>query len=672
MLKKVPLKKTHRITLVVVVIALVGILLTVLDGQHLASASISHPMDPLTTEELSAVTMTLAKENLVGATDLYSLITLEEPPKEEVLKWRPGDPVPRLAFAIVKKGPETFEALVDTIRGKVLSWKQVEDVQTGLLPTVEWNLVQTIVRGNQEWQAAARKRGIENFREVICVPNTVGYFGIAEEEGRRLVKVVCYSSSGSNNYWGRPIEGLIAVVDLNARELVRLIDTGVVPVPTAPVDFDENSVGSLREAPNPISITQSEGPSFKVAGHMVDWQKWQFHFRMDPRLGPVVSLVRYNDNGNLRSILYQGSLSEMFIPYMDPDVGWYFRTFMDAGEEGMGRMAVALQPGLDCPANAVFFDAAFADDQGKPYTQANAACLFERYAGDIAWRHYDSVTGQNEVRIQTDLVLRSISSVGNYDYIFDWIFRQDGTIKIALGATGIPLVKAVGSRTLAEDQSGLDTAYGHQVTDNTVAINHDHFISYRLDLDVDGQQNSFVYEPLTPERLDGQSPRKSIWVLDSHTAATEEDAKLQINIQRPALWRVINPNVIGPMGYPVSYQLEPQANAVSLLSPDDFPQQRAGFTDFNLWVTPYNPQERYAAGTYPNQSKGGGGLPAWTNANRPIQNTDLVLWYTLGFHHVVRAEDWPVLPTTWSEFEIRPFDFFQRNPALDIPASEDK
>ena len=169
-----------------------------------------------------------------------------------------------------------------------------------------------------------------------------------------------------------------------------------------------------------------------------------------------------------------------------------------------------------------------------------------------------------------------------------------------------------------------------------------------------------------------KAPRKSIWVLDSRTAATEEDAKLQINIQQPALWRVINPNVIGPMGYPVSYQLEPQANAVSLLSPDDFPQQRAGFTDFNLWVTPYNPQERYAAGTYPNQSKGGDGLPAWTSANRPIQNTDLVLWYTLGFHHVVRAEDWPVLPTTWSEFEIRPFDFFQRNPALDIPASEGK
>src|ERR1041385_2610032 len=232
MIKKVSLKKTHRIMLVIVVLALVGILLTVLDRQHLASAANSHPMDPLTAEEIAAVTRTLAKENLVGATDLYSLITLQEPPKEEVLKWKPGDLVSRLAFAIVKKGSETFEATVDAIGGKVLSWKEVEGVQTGLLPTVEWNLVQTIVRGNQEWQAAARKRGIENFREVICVPNTVGYFGIAEEEGHRLVKAVCYSTAGSNNYWSRPIEGLIAVVDLNARELVKLIDTGVVPVPT--------------------------------------------------------------------------------------------------------------------------------------------------------------------------------------------------------------------------------------------------------------------------------------------------------------------------------------------------------------------------------------------------------------------------------------------------------
>ena len=95
--------------------------------------------------------------------------------------------------------------------------------------------------------------------------------------------------------------------------------------------------------------------------------------------------------------------------------------------------------------------------------------------------------------------------------------------------------------------------------------------------------------------------------------------------------------------------------------------QRAGFTDHHIWVTPYDPQERYAAGTYPNQSAGDEGLPTWTSANRPIENTDLVLWYTLGFHHAPRAEDWPVTPTIWNECELRPFDFFDRNPALDLP-----
>ena len=119
----------------------------------------------------------------------------------------------------------------------------------------------------------------------------------------------------------------------------------------------------------------------------------------------------------------------------------------------------------------------------------------------------------------------------------------------------------------------------------------------------------------------------------------------------------------------MSYQLAPQTNAVSLFDPNDFPQRRAGFTDFHLWVTPYSARERYAAGTYPNQSRGGEGLPRWVSQDRVIQNTDIVLWYTLGLHHVVRAEDWPVLPTRWTGFELRPFNFFPANPALDLPKS---
>jgi primary-amine oxidase len=113
----------------------------------------------------------------------------------------------------------------------------------------------------------------------------------------------------------------------------------------------------------------------------------------------------------------------------------------------------------------------------------------------------------------------------------------------------------------------------------------------------------------------------------------------------------------------------PGATAKSILSGDDPVQRIGAFSEHQFWVTPYNEAERYAAGTYPTSSDANDGLAVWTRANRTIANTDIVGWYTLGFHHITRAEDWPVMPTMWHEFAIRPFHFFKRNPVLDLPKS---
>ncbi len=641
-------------------------LIGTLGGQRLSAEPATHPLDPLTAEEYAAAVAVLKAADRINDDSRYPLITLHGPAKAEVLRWKAGDPVHREAFVIVKQGRQTFEAVVDLTGAKMASWKEVVGVQPGVL-LEEWTAAQEVVLAHSEVQAALRKRGFSSVKGVVCLPATVGYYGLPEEEGRRLFKVLCFDSRTTKNFWARPVEGVIAVVDINAREVVKLIDSGVVPIPNTPVDLDEASVGARRRPPTPMVIAQPRGPSFTVDGHEVVWQHWRFHFRIDPRLGPVISMVRYYDQGRWRSILYEGSVSEFFVPYMDPDLGWYFRTYMDAGEYGVGKSAAPLEPELDCPPNAVLSDAIFADDKGAPYTQARAACLFEREAGEIAWRHYEMVNGQSESRKARALVLRFIAAVGNYDYLFDWVFRQDASIKVALGTSGIEQVKGVKSSAALDDTYGRDSATGHLVAAHTLAVHHDHFFNFRLDLDVDGPQNSFRIEELTPQRLGQDSPRKSLWMIEPKTARTEQEAKLRVMMDKPALWRVINPHVKGPLGHPVSYQLVPGHNSVSLLSPEDYPQQRAAFTDYHLWVTPYHPDERYAGGTYPNQSRGGDGLPTWTRANRPIENADIVLWYTLGIHHVVRAEDWPVLPTVWHEFELRPFDFFERNPALDLP-----
>jgi primary-amine oxidase len=95
--------------------------------------------------------------------------------------------------------------------------------------------------------------------------------------------------------------------------------------------------------------------------------------------------------------------------------------------------------------------------------------------------------------------------------------------------------------------------------------------------------------------------------------------------------------------------------------------RRAAFTGKHLWVTPYERSERFPAGDYPNQHPGGAGLPEWTAADRPIENTDVVLWYVLGSHHIPRPEDWPVMPVERCGFTLKPLGFFDRNPSLDVP-----
>jgi primary-amine oxidase len=464
---------------------------------------------------------------------------------------------------------------------------------------------------------------------------------------------------------------------MNERKVLRVVDEGAVQVPTVNADYDEAAIGPLNPPSTPITMAQPLGPGFTIDGHLVTWQNWRFHVRPDQRVGLIISLVRYRDGERERPVLYQGSLSEIFVPYMDPSASWYARNFLDAGEYVAGGLGKPLESGIDCPENAVFLDNIVVQDNGRPGTVPRAVCLFERYAGDMVWRHLD--WWGLEGRPKRDLVVRMAAVLGNYDYIFDWVFQQDGAIRVVVGATGINEVKMVAeaNATVAAKSNGTGEgntwnhtapdAYGRFVDRNIVAVNHDHYFNFRLDLDVDGAVNRFHKDQLTTVTLPKDHPRRSLWVVQGAVLQREGEAKLNVDMHRPALWRVTSSSATNKNGYPTSYQLAPGMSIETLLTPDDYPRRRASFIDHHLWVTPYQSAERFAAGDYPTLSKPGEGLPKWTAANRSIANTDIVLWYTLGMHHVARAEDWPVMPVAWNSFELRPFDFFDRNPALTLP-----
>jgi primary-amine oxidase len=635
-----------------------------------AAQSATHPLDPLTWQEHWIVLDAIAKAGYASDSTRYALVTLHEPEKEVVRAWSPGKASDRRAFAIVKLGARTFEAVVDLNNATLSSWTAVPDVQPTWLEE-EFGIAAGIALEDAAFREALRRRGFSDLSRIECWGLPLGFFGTPRERGRRLATVECVDAWGARNTFPRLIGGLHALVDMNTREVVEVVDGEAIPVARADAKFDAASLGQTRDTGTPISIEQPLGPGFVRDGQEVRWQKWSFRHRVDPRVGTVVSNVRYRDGGRDRSILYQGHLSEIFVPYMDPAAPFYAYNFLDAGEYSAGGLAAPMEPGLDCPENAVYFDMIVAGDDGRPSVKRNVSCLFERYAGDVAWRKRSDHL--MESRPRRDLVLRMMAVLGNYDYVFDWVFRQDGTIEVVVGATGIDATKPVAQRTASEGDAEAGSseaadAYGRFIAENLIGINHDHFFSFRLDLDVDGPANRLRIDRLVKRRLPESHPRSSIWVVEPSIAGSESEAQLRISFERPALWRFVNPLVRNQLGYPVSYQIVPGANAVSLMDPDDFPQRRAGFTDHHLWVTPYAAGERFAAGLYPTLSEPGRGLPEWVREDRPIVDTDIVAWYTVGFHHVPRAEDWPVMPTAQKSFELRPYDFFDRNPAMDLPA----
>jgi primary-amine oxidase len=299
------------------------------------AGDVPHPLDGLSADEISTAVSVLRDEKKVDDDTRYPHILLDEPPKAAVLAWKKGEELPRRALMIVKQGPRTFEAIVDIGKRKLDSWSEEKGVQPSFL--IEEILgVASIVKKSPEWVAAMKKRGFESFDRIFCAPLAAGYYGAKEEESRRLVRTLCFDASVTKNFWGRPIENLVALVDLNTKEVVKVVDEGVVPVPQTPVEYDDKAVKELRK-PKPLVVTQPDGPGFALEGNQVSWERWKFHVRSDPRAGLVLSLVRYIDEGRPRSVLYQGALSEIFVPYSDPSIGWYFRTYLDAGEYGVGR-----------------------------------------------------------------------------------------------------------------------------------------------------------------------------------------------------------------------------------------------------------------------------------------------------------------------------------------------
>ncbi|MEV4079828.1 primary-amine oxidase [Nonomuraea fuscirosea] len=623
-------------------------------------AKARHPLAPLTEKEAAAACRVALTCGAVTPSARIAYCALAEPAKDLVLTW---DGVAlRREITVVTYERHLRRSAVITVALAPETLVSCTYVREGQPPITleEWLVNAAAVRADPAFQQACARRGIFAMDNVHVEPWPAGNFGLpVDGEGRRLARCVAYvRDNPHDNPFARPIENLVVLLDRDTGEVLDLHDGEAIAVPREAGRYD----GGTRTLA-PLQIVQPDGPGFSVDDGAISWGPWRLRTSMHPIEGLVLHQICYAERDRLRPIIYRASLSEMVVPYGSPDMNWAWKSAFDAGDIGLGAPGVAnsLRLGCDCLGEIVYLDAVMVNEAGVPATVRNVICLHEEDHG-VLWRHADMSIGAAQVRRSRRLVVSFIATVGNYEYGFYWYFYLDGTIQAEVKLLGIIQTQAV--------VPGASTLYANLVTSELAGPHHQHLFNFRLDMCVDGPNNS-VYEVETvPEPSGPGNPHGNAFTVASRLLRTEAEAQRLTAPDRGRHWKIVNHGSLNAVGQPVAYKLAPTHVGQVLLADATSPiSRRAGFATKHLWVTPFHASERRAAGDFPNQHPGGGGLPEWTAANRPLVDTELVCWYTVGATHLVRPEDWPVMPVESVGFSLKPVGFFDHNPALDLAAA---
>jgi len=603
-----------------------------------------HALDPLSGVEIRQAVATLQQSGHLSPQARFGTITVQ--PRAKV------GPQVRAARIVGFDWTrnEGFVAVVDLNAARLESWTVVDSEPPMRLLTIR--RAEEIAHADARWVAALKSRGIDTARVGVLVglPERAK---LPRQGADRVTGAVVWLRDAIPN--ALVVDGLQMQVNFTQGRLESFVDSHA---PGRAADSAATkSLASPRAALAPLGTRNGAGPSVRVAGNEITWDHWRLRVGVDPRRGLEIHDVSFADGGRLRSVLYSGSVSEIVAPYGDPTFStWYPR---DEGDYGMGIYSqTSAVPLNDVPANAAFLTATMHDHLGRPVSVPRAISVYERDGG-ILWRHSDLS------RRARQLVISAQSTIDNYDYQFNWILSQDGTIAGEVVLSGIMNVNSTSRMRDTAHVEGHET-FGHLVAPGINAPNHQHFFSYRLDLDVDGSANT-VFETETHAAAAADNPKGELFAMGEHPLSAERDAMRDVSFASARAWRIVNTHETNALGQFTGYTLAPDAATPAFPLAESAPMRTAGFMAHQLWVTPYSPGELYAAGEFQNLGRDNDGLPTWTRANRSLSNTDVVLWYTLGVTHIPRAEDWPYMPAHRAGFRLVPTSFFSRNPTLDVP-----
>ena len=622
----------------------------------------THPLAPLTQSEIAKAAVIVRQHRDLGPGMRFETIELREPIRDPSLSEAAGSQTSRQALVTtydIVTG-NVFEAIVSLTLSTVESWTARPGVQPRIGPD-EFLDAERIALSHPEFVAALNRRGITDLSLVCADPWSVGRSGLPEEDNHRLVQTIVWvRGQPEGNQFAHPVEGLYALIDINQGEVLSVTDDGPSTVPDQESNYAERFQSNWRTDLKPIEIVQPEGPSFTVDGNFVSWCNWRFHIGFTAREGVVLYDLEIKDGERWRSIVRRASVAEMIVPYGSPYGLHSRKNAFDCGEYGIGAMANSLTLGCDCLGAIHYFDGILSGIDGSAQVIENAICMHEEDNG-ILWKHSDFRTGKVDTRRDRRLVVSFIATVGNYEYLYYWYLYLDGTITLEIKATGI-----INTAGIYPAESAR---YGTEVLPGVIGQIHQHLFCARLEMAVDGTNNSVleVNTDLAPEGPD--NPVGNAFYATETLLGTEMAARRNANVDRNRYWKIINSAASDGLGRTPGYRLMPTSCITALGGERSQLGLRGGFSRYHLWVTPTTEAERWPAGDYVNQSQPGEGLPNWVQADRSVTNCPITVWHVFGLHHQPRTEDFPVQPTVSSSMILTPDGFFARNPTLDVPPS---
>lgn len=647
-----------------------------------------HPLDQLTVEECK-LAVSLLRDEHKGKTLHIKSVQAQEPPKKIMTKWldayhagSPIAPPPRVAYCVyyILDDRHAEELWLNLENRKVVQRRSFENGTHPPMDQPESDKIEELVLNEPAVLEALKKCGVDGIQDVA--PDGWMYGCDSNEPLPRLVMFLMYmrdpkTHHPESNIYAFPLP-FVPVYDVLENKLVRIdwCATGGDGDDVNEINYNsgnpEKSIVDnmrageyyhelrpdlpLREDLKPYNVVQPEGPSFSIEGTRVRWQKWDLRVGFNPREGLVLHDVRYDG----RQTFYRLSVSEMTVPYGDPRPPLHRKQAFDLGDIGAGYAANSLALGCDCLGTIKYFDGNLVHCDGSVEARKNVVCMHEQDEG-ILYKHTNYRTNVARVARRRILVLQTILTVANYEYIFAWHLDQAANIELEIRATGIVSTQYI--------DPGKKSKWGTVVSPSVLASSHQHLFSMRIDPAIDGHKNTVAVCDSVLDPLDAINPHGTGFY-NKHTYV-EKSSALDADQSVNRFIKIINENKINPITMdPVGFKLSANPSALIMAREGSIARNRAQFAKHHFWITKHTDDEFFGGGVWTNQSSiERGGVQDAIDRKEDVRNEDIVLWHSFGLTHHPRIEDFPVMPLEKITVGLHPYGFFTENPAMDVPPS---